>query len=69
MTYYMDLGNYTLVFSDSHFSYARKKPTISVYDKDLNVEQKIASFNNKEAFEWFANILKDKEGDSGADND
>jgi hypothetical protein len=42
-----------MIFSDSNFKPYRKKPTISIYDADLNVEQKIASFNSQEAFEWF----------------
>lgn len=63
MTYSLDLGNYLLIVSDTHFSYARKKPTISVYSKDLNTETKIASFNSKETFEWFINIMREKEGD------
>ena len=42
-----------MIFSDSNFKPYRKKPTISIYDMELNVEQKIASFNNQDAFEWF----------------
>lgn len=53
MTYSLQIGNYKLIFSDSNFKPYRKKPTISVYDADINVEQKIASFNSQEAFEWF----------------
>ena len=54
MTYIMNLGNgYKLMFSDNHFKPMRKKPTISVYDAEHNIEQKIASFNSQEAFEWF----------------
>lgn len=60
MTYSFDFGKFKLIFSDSSFSYARKKPTISVYDKAKNVETKIASFNNKETFEWFLNFVSDK---------
>lgn len=53
MTYSLQIGNYKMIFSDSNFKPYRKKPTISIYDADLNVEQKIASFNSQEAFEWF----------------
>ena len=60
MTYSIDLGNYKLIFSDSHFSYARKKPTISIYDKDKNTETKIASFNSQETFEWYVRMLKEQ---------
>ena len=44
-------NNKKLVFSDSSFSFARKKPTISVVEN--NCETKIASFNSRETFEWF----------------
>ena len=44
-------NNKKLVFSDSNFSFARKKPTISVVEN--NCETKIASFNSRETFEWF----------------
>lgn len=44
-------NNKKLVFSDSSFSFARKKPTISVIEN--NCETKIASFNSRETFEWF----------------
>ena len=60
MTYSIDLGNYILIFSDSHFFYARKKPTISIYDKDKNMETKIASFNSQETFEWYVRMLKEQ---------
>lgn len=60
MTYIFDFGKFKLICSDSHFSYARKKPTVSVYDKEKNTETKIASFNNREAFEWFWNFVSDK---------
>ena len=53
MTYSLQMGKDKMIFSDSHFKPYRKKPTISIYDADLNVEQKIASFNSQEAFEWF----------------
>ena len=53
MTYSLQIGKYKMIFSDSHFKPYRKKPTISIYDAELNIEQKIASFNSKEAFEWF----------------
>ena len=54
MTYSLSLGdNKKLMFSDTNFKYARKKPTISVYDEKANQDTKIASFNNQEIFEWF----------------
>ena len=53
MTYSMMVGKYKLIFSDTHFKDFRKKPTISVYDADTNIETKIASFNRQETFEWF----------------
>lgn len=53
MTYSLQLGKYKMIFSDSNFKPYRKKPTISIYDPDLNIEQKIASFNSQDAFEWF----------------
>lgn len=53
MTYSMIVGKYKLIFSDTHFKDFRKKPTISVYDADTNIETKIASFNSQETFEWF----------------
>ena len=60
MTYSMDMGRYIMFFSDTHFSHARKKPTISIYDKDENVETKIASFNSQETFEWYVRMLKEQ---------
>ena len=54
MTYSIQISkNKKIMFSDSNFKPYRKKPTISIYDMELNVDQKIASFNNKDAFEWF----------------
>ena len=53
MTYSLQIGKCKLIFSDTHFKPYRKKPTISIYDAELNIEQKIASFNSKETFEWF----------------
>jgi hypothetical protein len=53
MTYSLQIGKCKLIFSDTNFKPYRKKPTISIYDAELNVEQKIASFNSKETFEWF----------------
>lgn len=44
-------NNKKLVFSDSSFNFARKKPTISIVEN--NCETKIASFNSREIFEWF----------------
>ena len=66
MTYSLQIGNYKMIFSDSSFKPYRKKPTISIYDADINVEQKIASFNNQDAFDWFVHncitpYLKDSE--------
>lgn len=57
MTYSLQMGKYKMIFSDSNFKPYRKKPTISVYDPDLNVEQKVASFNSQDAFEWFIEKL------------
>ena len=57
MTYSIDIGRYKVLFSDSNFAYIRKKPTISVYDKEQNMEVKMASFNNQEAFEWFCKYV------------
>lgn len=56
-------NNHTMIFSDNHFKPYRKKPTISIYDAELNVEQKIASFNSDECFKWFIGLLNVKEGD------
>lgn len=53
MTYSLQIGKCKLIFSDTHFKPYRKKPTISIYDAELNIEHKIASFNSKETFEWF----------------
>ena len=53
MTYSLQIGKCKLIFSDTNFKPYRKKPTISIYDAELNIEQKIASFNSKETFEWF----------------
>ena len=54
MTLSIKLGKgYNLIFSDSLFADMLKKPTISIYDEDINTYQKIASFNSQEAFEWF----------------
>lgn len=53
MTYSLQIGKYKMMFSDSNFKPYRKKPTISIYDTELNIEQKIASFNSQDTFEWF----------------
>ena len=53
MTYSLQIGRYKMIFSDSNFKSYRKKPTISIYDAELNIEQKIASFNSQDTFEWF----------------
>ena len=53
MTYSLQIGKYKMIFSDSNFKPYRKKPTISIYDAELNIEQKIASFNSQDTFEWF----------------
>ena len=63
MTYSIQIGEYKMLFSDSHFDYCRKKPTISVYDKNENRETKIASFNSKETFEWFVRLMAGEELD------
>ena len=66
MTYSMQIGKYKMIFSDVNFKPYRKKPTISIYDADLNVEQKIASFNSQESFEWFvSNCIKPCLAESG----
>ena len=60
MTVYIPFGHnhkYRLVFSDTHYNYVRKKPTVSVYDERTNSETKIASFNSQETFEWFLDVL------------
>jgi hypothetical protein len=46
-----------MIFSDSHFKPFRKKPTISIYNENTNIETKIASFNSQDTFEWFVNEL------------
>jgi len=53
MTYSLQIGKYKIIFSDCNFKPYRKKPTISIYDAELNIEQKIASFNSQDCFEWF----------------
>ena len=53
MTYSLQIGKYNMIFSDSKFKPYRKKPTISIYDTELNLEQKIASFNSQDMFERF----------------
>lgn len=53
MTYSLQIGKYKIIFSDSNFKPYRKKPTISIYDTELNINQKIASFNSQDTFEWF----------------
>lgn len=70
MTYSLQIGKYKMIFSDSNFKPYRKKPTISIYDADINVEQKIASFNSQDAFEWFVHncitpYLAESEGANG----
>ena len=58
MTYAIDISDrYRIYFSDTHFNYARKKPTISVYDKNRNMEMKVASFNNDESFVYLLRVL------------
>ncbi len=52
MTVSLNTGEYKILFSDSVF---KSKPTISVYNDKMNVEQKVASFTSQEAFEWFVN--------------
>ena len=62
MTLSIKLGKgYKLIFSDSLFADMRKKPTISIYDEDINVYQKIASFNSQEAFEWFCKEMLEEQ--------
>lgn len=58
MTYLIQINdNLTMYFSDTHFSAYRKKPTISIYDKEQNCETKIASFNSEETFKFFLKTL------------
>lgn len=65
MTYSLVLSETKdIVFSDSTFKPYRKKPTISVYDAEKNMETKIASFNSQETFEWFVNtVIKPRLGE------
>ena len=58
MTYSINMGNgKSMLFSDSNFKPCRKKPTISIYNENTNIETKIASFNSQDTFEWFVNEL------------
>lgn len=57
MTYSADTGKYKIFLSDSRYNWCRKKPTISVYDKEKNIETKVASFNNQESFEWLVKVV------------
>ena len=58
MTYLLPLAdNREMIFSDTHFKDFRKKPTISIYDANVNCETKIASFNSQETFEWFIDTI------------
>ena len=59
MTVSINLGTYKLIFSDASFSYCRKKPTVSIYDKDNNAETLLASFNSKETFDWFIEKMRE----------
>ena len=59
MTVSMNLGRYKLIFSDTHFEYARKKPTLSIYDKSENCETLYASFRSKDAFDSFIEMLRE----------
>ena len=69
MTVSMMLKNgYKLIFSDGNFKPMRKKPTISVYIEELNVEQKIASFNSQQTFEWFLKEVLGVEVNDGIKN-
>ena len=63
MLYYIRVGKYKLAFSDGLFAPTRKKPTISIYDAENNSFTKIASFNSKETFEWFTNIMLEQKGE------
>lgn len=54
MTYSINLGKgKKMMFSDTNFKPYRKKPTISIYEENTNIETKIASFNSQETFEIF----------------
>jgi hypothetical protein len=59
MTVSMNLGTFKLIFSDASFSDYRKKPTVSIYDKDANTETLVASFRSKEAFDWFIGKMRE----------
>ena len=48
---------FDMELSDTNFSFARKKPTIAIYDKRKNTSYKVASFNSKETFDWVVNML------------
>ena len=63
MTYRLELSNDdAIIFSDSSFKPYRKKPTMSIYMSDINCEQKVASFNSQESFEFFVKWLNDHAG-------
>lgn len=64
MTYSLPIGKYKIIFSDSNFKPYRKKPTISIYDPEKNVESKIASFNSQNTFEWFVHNLTESQDET-----
>lgn len=59
MTVSMTYGTFEMIFSDSSYSDYRKKPTVSIYDKDTNTETLVACFRSKEAFEWFIGKMRE----------
>ena len=62
MTYSIQIDRrYRIIFSDSHFKYCRKKPTVSIYDADENCETKVASFNSQDTFKAFIDLISTKE--------
>lgn len=61
MTYTITINCNELHVSDSEFSFARKKPTLSIMDG--NKLTKIASFNNCEAMMEFLRIFGVRDGE------
>ena len=57
-----------VIMSDTTFQPMCKKPTMSVYDSEKNVETKVASFNSQETFEWFIGLLGVKEESRNENN-
>lgn len=57
MTHSITVGRYRIIFSDESFP-NKKNPTVSIYDMWENREKKVASFNNKETFNWFCAVIE-----------